>query len=1018
MFNAMQSLKTYIKQTLFLCILLISVQATAQITYPTNGVKDERSGHYAFTNATVYTNYNQKVENATLIIKDGKVVSVSPSTNVPTDAIEIDCEGKTIYPSFIELLSSYGIPDAKPVGEGRKGQQFLSDKKGAYYWNEAIKPEIHAKELFAADDKKAEGMRKLGFGTVVTHQRDGIVRGTGSLVALGGENENEALLKEKVANFYSFKKGVTKQSYPSSLMGSIALLRQAYLDTKWYENGGHKEEQNLSLQHWIDNKDLPVIFETNTWQDILRADKVGDEAGVQYIIRGGGDEYRRLDLLRQTNADLIIPVNFPDAYDVADPLDAHYLELTSMKHWELAPYNLARVAKANINFAVTTDGLKDKKPFLKHLKKAVKNGLDKETALKALTYNPAKMAGVSDKVGSLQNGKAANFIITSGDVFEKGKILENWILGHRYTIEKLDTRDLAGNYTLEFTDQKEPYQLQITGKPGKHDMNIVVNDTTKIKVTASFSDKRINLSFAPIGEDATGTIRLSGIMESDEWKGQGQNEEGEWIKWSVFGRTDLEKEDEKEEDKKKDEKKEKEDKDKKKEKEITDLTYPFTPYGWTEKPTPETVLFKNATVWTNTNDGILENADVLISNGKIRQVGKNLPSAGATVIDAKGKHITSGIIDEHSHIAISRGVNESAQASSAEVRIGDVVNSDDVNIYRQLAGGVTTAQLLHGSANPIGGQSAIIKFRWGSAPEQMKFEGAPGFIKFALGENVKQSNWGENTNTRFPQTRMGVEQVFLDHFTKAREYENGPKLRKDLELETLNEIINKKRFITCHSYIQSEITMLMRVAEEFNFNVNTFTHILEGYKVADKMKNHGVHASTFSDWWAYKFEVNDAIPYNAAILNEMGIVTAINSDDAEMGRRLNSEAAKGMKYGGMTEEEAWKMVTLNPAIILHLDNRVGSIQAGKDADIVLWSDNPLSVYTVAEQTYVDGIKYWDIEKDKELRKEISKERNRLIQKMLDEKNGGGKTQPVKVKEKHHFHCDDIEDFGNAEEENF
>ena len=287
-------------------------------------------------------------------------------------------------------------------------------------------------------------------------------------------------------------------------------------------------------------------------------------------------------------------------------------------------------------------------------------------------------------------------------------------------------------------------------------------------------------------------------------------------------------------------------------------------------------------------------------------------------------------------------INEGGHNSSAEVSIGDVVVANDINIYRNLAGGVTSIQILHGSANPIGGQSAIIKLKWGESANNLLNPNAKPFIKFALGENVKQSNWG--SFSRFPQTRMGVEQVYLDYFTRAKAYDDkkksGVAYRKDLEMEVLAQIINKERFISCHSYVQSEINMLMKVAEQFNFNINTFTHILEGYKVADKMLEHGVGASTFSDWWAYKFEVNDAIPYNAAILHEVGVVTAINSDDAEMSRRLNQEAAKTMKYGGVSEEEAWKMVTLNPAKLLQIDDRVGSVKVGKDADLVLWNGHP------------------------------------------------------------------------------
>jgi imidazolonepropionase-like amidohydrolase len=295
-------------------------------------------------------------------------------------------------------------------------------------------------------------------------------------------------------------------------------------------------------------------------------------------------------------------------------------------------------------------------------------------------------------------------------------------------------------------------------------------------------------------------------------------------------------------------------------------------------------------------------------------------------------------------------------------------------------------------------------------PEEMKIEGADGFIKFALGENVKQSNWGSNITSRFPQTRMGVEQVYFDAFTRAREYDkqkiSNKFYRKDLDLEALSEIINKKRFITCHSYQQSEINMLMHVADSFHFKVNTFTHILEGYKVADKMKLHGVGASTFADWWAYKFEVMEAVPHNAALMTKMGITVAINSDDAEMGRRLNQESAKAMKYGGLTEEEAMKLCTLNPAKLLHLDSKMGSIKVGKDADVVLWSDHPLSIYAKAEKTLVDGKIMYDINEDETLRMQLRAERNRLFSKMMDAKKSGAATEKPKAKMNKIMHCDD------------
>lgn len=1050
----------------FLVLAMISCSLYAQPTFPVNGVHDDRDGLYALTNATIFTKYNQKVENATLIIRDGKVEMVGAKIPIPNGAVVLDMKGKFIYPSFIDIYADYGMPEQpKSKHDWRAPEQFVSKKDGAYGWNEAIKSEINAAEIFKVTDKDAKDWRNVGFGTVLTHQHDGIARGSGAAVLLCEKTENEVILKDKASAHYSFSKGTSKQGYPSSLMGSIALLRQTYLDADWYKKVQLEEEYNITLDTWLKLQGLPQIFESGDKLSSLRADKVGDEFGVQYILKGSGNEYQRIDELKATGAKFIIPLEFPDAYDVEDPYAALNVSLQDMKHWELAPSNAAMLQKAGIVFALTPHGLKDKKDFLKNLRKAIKRGLSEEAALKALTMTPASMMGVANQVGSLEAGKVANFIIASDSLFKKdSEIQENWVAGIRHTVKAWKQTELRGEYALKIDG--ETYTMMVLGKEAmKASAKIVINDSTNIKVKHKFAEQTITLSFTTqdntkekLGE---GLVRLGGSISADgkNWSGTGQNAKGDWITWSATRSQEYSEEMEKvhkakgkKGDKKDEKEKENEDEnddeqddsqadsgssddkkeDKKKEEEeekIGNLTYPFQVYGWTEKPKQETVLFKNATVWTNEADGILEKTDVLVQSGKIAKIGKNLTApSGAKTIDASGQHLTCGIIDEHSHIAISRGVNEGTQAISAEVRIGDVVNSEDVNLYRQLAGGVTTAQLLHGSANPVGGQSALIKFRWGSAPEAMKFEGADGFIKFALGENVKQSNWGDSRTSRFPQTRMGVEQVFDDGFTRAREYgkslaaarQKGAKpVRRDLELETLLEIMNKKRFITCHSYVQSEINMLMKVAERYDFRVNTFTHILEGYKVADKMAEHGVAGSTFSDWWAYKYEVIDAIPYNGAILQQMGVLTSFNSDDAEMGRRLNQEAAKAVKYGGLSEEEAWKFVTLNPAKMLHIDNRVGSIKVGKDADVVLWSDNPLSIYAKAQKTYVDGICYFDSERDLALRTEIQTERNRLIQKMAKAKANGGKTQKPSMKRQKLYHCDDLGDeefeYGHEEE---
>jgi imidazolonepropionase-like amidohydrolase len=977
-----------------------------------HGVADERPMKVAFINATIYTDYQTVLNNATLLVLNGKIEDVGTTLTVPKDYQIVDLKGKFVYPSFIDLYSDYGMPKPKEAQSNWRVMEYRSQKQGAYHWNQAVRPEFNAQDVFVVNSKDAKELREIGFGTVLTHLTDGIMRGSGSLVTLGEGKEHGLVLKGIASAHFSFNKGSSPQSYPSSLMGSVALLRQSYLDAEWYRNGGKNKEYNISQEAWNNLQSLPQIFEVSNDLDALRADKIGDEFGKQYIIKGAGDEYQRINELKKSNASFIIPVNYPEGYDVSDAYEAYNVSLAELKHWELAPTNASHLANAGIDFAFTSAGLKDKKDFLKNIQKAIEYGLDKKAALKALTFTPAKLVQADGQVGSLQKGKLANFIITNKEVFEKDAlILANYVKGNAFTIKEWNVADLRGEYNLTVNNQS--LKLKVTGELEDQKAEVFEKDTVKVNASITLKGEQISLAIASTDKNEKRQLRLSGWKSGNNLQGDGQNFDGTWLKWSAVRTKEYTPE------APKDDKKDKKDST---QRELGKITYPFTAFGWVEQPKAELVLFKNATVWTNETDGILKETDVLIENGKIKQVGKNLQVPNAKVIDATGKHLTSGIIDEHSHIAITKGVNEGVYSISSEVRIGDVINSEDINIYRHLAGGVVATQALHGSANAIGGQSALLKMRWGLAPEQMKIENADGFIKFALGENVKQANWGLVNPVRFPQTRMGVEQVYEDAFTRAKEYiENRKKdpinTRKDLQMEALAEILQSKRFITCHSYVQSEINMLMKVAEKYNFRVNTFTHILEGYKVADKMKKHGAAASTFADWWAYKMEVNDAIPYNAAIMTKVGVNTAINSDDAEMARRLNQEAAKGVKYGNLTEEEAWKTVTLNPAKMLHLDKRMGSIKAGKDADLVLWSENPLSIYAKAEKTFVDGVLYFDREKDKQLQQELEAERNRLIQKMMQEKKGDtDKGQKPTFRRLKEYHCEDVHDVWKEENE--
>ncbi|MDZ4402458.1 amidohydrolase family protein [Prosthecobacter sp.] len=437
----------------------------------------------------------------------------------------------------------------------------------------------------------------------------------------------------------------------------------------------------------------------------------------------------------------------------------------------------------------------------------------------------------------------------------------------------------------------------------------------------------------------------------------------------------------------------------------------------------KSVLVKNATIWTCGPKGRIENANLLITNGKITHVGlfKVELAADTLVIDIPGIHITPGLIDCHSHSMIMGGVNEGTLPSTAMVRVEDVVNSESETIHQQLAGGLTTTNLLHGSANPIGGQNCVIKLRDGAAPEDLKFKGAPGGIKFALGENVKQSGWGDAFKSRFPQSRMGVPAFHANRFTAAQQYmaeiekqkrEGGPPVRRDLELETIAEIIRGERLVHCHSYRQDEILAFLRVMEGFKVRVGTLQHILEGYKVADEIAKHGAGASAFSDWWAYKLEVYDAIPHAGSIMRERGVLVSFNSDSSDHARRLNLEAAKAVKYGGTSEEEALKFVTLNPAKQLRIDKSVGSLEVGKDGDFVIWSGHPLSTSSICLQTWIEGKQYFEREAAKRRADSRQTERLALIAKAKKIATGSSGGAPADDKAKARFFFRTLEERQN------
>ncbi len=1011
---------------LFILFLLAAQTAYGQEEFPYNDPLQNDAVYTLFENAVVHQEPGV-ADTLSLLTYQGKVISCAKSEeiSIPENTRRFDLKNKHLYPSFIEMNSAYGI-DPLPAKKPKKGPQTEPRENLATYWNDAIHPEMVALNRFSPNSELAAKYRKKGFGYTLSHLQDGVARGSSVLVHTGDEKANKAVVKSEVGMHYSLRKGSSHQDYPSSMMGCIALLRQSFYDAKWYETNS-PESVNYSLEAYNQKAALPKFFAVDNAYDVNRIERLGSEFDESFIIVGDGKAYQQGMNYPEHVEAIVAPLSFPHPIDMSDPDLARLVNQSDLLHWKRAPYNPFYIQEKEIDLMLSSGDDQKENDFWENLRMAVAHGLDPDTALAALTTTPARITGVQN-IGKLKEGYQANFFIASGDVFSdpNAEILSHQIGGKAYMYDDPYKTDLSGTYTLNINDN---YRILEVKKGKTYKAQVVLEgatDTTRVSATLAQIGSDVSLQFV---DPELGRFRLSGTVISNNriWDGIGKDVEGKDLVWSAIRR-------------------------KEKAKANVDsavverdsipkpprMKFPLSAYGFDSIPKAVCTLFKNATIWTSDSLGKIENGQLLILDGKIAAIGRSInpdehlgkKEKGSCVTrDVKGAHITPGIIDEHSHIGLHRGVNESGQTSSAEVRISDALNPSDINLYRQLSGGVTTSQLLHGSANPIGGQSAIIKLRWGQPYEMMLMEEAAPFIKFALGENVKQSNWGDAYRSRFPQTRMGVEQVFYDMFYRAKAYAenkaiyeagqaNQKKKRRkssdkerafevDLELEALSEILNEERFITCHSYVQSEINMLMHVADSMGFTLNTFTHILEGYKVADKMKTHGAAASTFSDWWAYKYEVNDAIPFNASLLTEMGVLTSINSDDAEMGRRLNQEAAKAIKYGGMSEEDALKMVTINPAKMLHIDEYVGSIHVGKHADIVIWSDHPLSVYSKVETTYIDGIPYFDRARSAKLHQRDETERAAIANEMLEQIKNGAPARKPQQKEEPHYHCDTL-----------
>jgi N-acetylglucosamine-6-phosphate deacetylase len=984
---------------LLLLSMLPSIGHGEPTSRPLQGLKENAPDLQALTGARIVISPGKEIEKGTVLIRGRSIIAVGARIKVPATARVIDLTGKTVYAGFID---SYGEVD---IPAGVKEQ-------GASHWNPLVTPQLDAGDDYQADTDLDKTLRSQGLTIRLVAPSTGILKGTSALVTTGEDLRHHAVLATGVAQHgrLTVPRGRGRDNYPNSPMGAVALARQTFHDVAWNLDAWKAYRADRTLARPERNDALVALEKTSTGKQViildapneqyfLRADRFAREFSLQAVIRGSGREYRRLAAIRKTGRSVIVPLDFPRAPNVGTSEAAMDVSLEELMHWDLAPENPARLAREGVNFVFTSHGLAKRGEFLERVQRAVARGLDEQAALGALTTGPARLLGIQQLAGTVEPGKLANLVVSEGSLFQPGATVEEtWVSGKRYRVAEPPERiEVAGQWRLSadaLTGKEKYWLLEITAEgkklSGKLYQDTKPNDKQVVKFTRlSQRDARVS-GLLPAGPfDREGFVQLTLVVTEKDGKAIGT---GHWT-WPDGTQLELSALDQGSTGKKQVEKKAGEGKEKPVEASFA-VNYPLGAFG-TDGPAaqPQVLVIRNATIWTSGPAGVLENASMLVRAGRIVAVGREVVvPAGAVVIDATGKHVSAGIIDCHSHFATDGGVNESTQAITAEVRIGDFIDANDVTIYRHLAGGVTCSNILHGSANPIGGQNQVVKLRWGLLDEELKFSEAPAGIKFALGENVKQSNWGDEYTTRYPQTRMGVEQIIRDGFQRAIQYRQdwtdwkktgkGIPPRHDLELEALAEIVEGKRWIHCHSYRQDEILALLRTLEDFDIQIGTFQHILEGYKVADAMARHGAMGSAFSDWWAYKIEVYDAIPYNGALMHEAGVVVSFNSDDRELARHLNHEAAKAVKYGGVAPGEALKFVTLNPARQLRIDRYVGSLEVGKHADFVIWSGSPLSVFARCEQTWIDGRRYFAREQDIRFRQQRDQRRAALIQKIL------------------------------------
>lgn len=1055
----------FLGSLLLICTLLFPAQVSAQVE---RNVGFELNA-FVLTHAKVVTKPGTVLEDATVVIRDGLIVKMGTNVKIPFDAEEIDCTGMQVYAGFIDAASSSLIkkdakppkPDARKVDFGRYALAATRPDNRNY-----LNPEMQANQAIATKKNNFRPYQKAGFTSVHVLPQGKIASGQGTLLTTSEFPIRESTLIESTMS--SFRLHAPKgEVYPKTLMGAVAHLRQAFLDTSHYEHHRKLYQDHsafikrppndatyaalLEIQY---GRKVPV-FAANSRDEILRTLNFCKEVKIKPIIWGGAEAHLCLDRLKTESRGVICKLDFLEKPKVEDKAKTKKITIEiseplrvqqeKLRLWKARIQGLTKLAESGLPVALSSESLKNQVvDLIPQLRIAVEEGLSPDLALQFMTVNSAQLLGMNQRLGTIETGKLAHLVVMSGpweksdtkvrylfvdgvklDFAEKPKTEQEKTPGEISPQKEQPANiDLAGAWgveiqsaqgkvigQLQLAQEKEKLRGTFTSEKGNGKVvsGKLVKDQFEFTVEIGAGGHSIELLFkGSIGKE-TNPKRISGKLKSafgteTSWSAVRKSKKPksssknpvllsiEGIGEGIDSLEDLasdvlvaEKPD------------------------LTDIQkvkinyHNFNTELKADRvrrylKTNGNLVLKNGTVITVTGK-VLKNTSILIKNGKISAIGRKLKvPENITTINVSGMYVMPGIIDTHSHIMITDGINESSQSIVPEVRVKDVVNTSDVSEYRALAGGVTTARLFHGSANVIGGQDAVVKLKHGKTAREHILHAAPQGIKFALGENVKF-----RTN-RFPNTRMGVEatlqRAFLEaidyrrqwqEFEKEQKNDPGQKRlppRRDLRLEALADIVNHEKFIHSHCYRADEILMLLRVASELGVRVWSLQHVLEGYKIAPEILAHGASCSTFSDWWAYKVEAFDAVPHNAALLNEAGVNTVIKSDDWELIRHLYLEAAKTVRYGNMSFDDALRTITINPARELGLEERIGSIEVGKDADIAIFNGHPLNAYSRCEMTIIDGEVYFDRKKQPSVMSEAAERRSSSPKVEIIQRNRG------------------------------